>query len=232
MPCSSSPAVARTTNFCSLAVNSLLLVCAEFVQPVNADLNRLGVVVGDIVDVFGVAHLIVSIPLRCQGGRSSIMTTGPRRSPIATRHKTRIREGFIGRETPKPVRWILQKIDPRSRLGKSATREMVPWPRHKNAAAPVAGRRRVPGAFQRKARPSRGFSCPEREPTPSPLGAGLDNYNARFRRYRHRGSGGGDVVAAYFNRLTGRAIETKYFGRRPKAWNGADKLALLSALGT
>jgi hypothetical protein len=32
------------------------LVCAEFVQAVNADLNRLGVVVGDIVDVFGVAQ--------------------------------------------------------------------------------------------------------------------------------------------------------------------------------
>jgi hypothetical protein len=38
-----------------------LLVCAEFVQAVNADLDRLGVVVGDIVDVFGVAHLIVSV---------------------------------------------------------------------------------------------------------------------------------------------------------------------------
>jgi hypothetical protein len=38
-----------------------LLVCAEFVQAVNADLNRLGVVVGDIVDVFGAAHLIVSV---------------------------------------------------------------------------------------------------------------------------------------------------------------------------
>jgi hypothetical protein len=33
-----------------------LLVCAEFVQAVNADLNRLGVVGGDIVDVFGVTH--------------------------------------------------------------------------------------------------------------------------------------------------------------------------------
>jgi hypothetical protein len=33
-----------------------LLVCAEFVQAVNADLNRLGVVVGDTVDVFGVTH--------------------------------------------------------------------------------------------------------------------------------------------------------------------------------
>ena len=32
-----------------------LLVCAEFVQAVNADLNRVGVVVGDIVDAFGVA---------------------------------------------------------------------------------------------------------------------------------------------------------------------------------
>ena len=40
-----------------------------------------------------------------------------------------------------------------------------------------------------------------------------------------------DVVTAYFNRLTGRTIETKYFGRRVKAWNGADNLARLSAFG-
>jgi hypothetical protein len=33
-----------------------LLVCAEFVQAVNAGLNRLGVVVGDTVDVFGITH--------------------------------------------------------------------------------------------------------------------------------------------------------------------------------
>jgi hypothetical protein len=33
-----------------------LLVCAEFVQAVNADPNRLGVVVGNTVDVFGVTH--------------------------------------------------------------------------------------------------------------------------------------------------------------------------------
>ena len=33
-----------------------LLLCAKFVQPVNADLNRLNVVVGDTVDVFGAAH--------------------------------------------------------------------------------------------------------------------------------------------------------------------------------
>ena len=33
-----------------------VLVCAKFVQPVNADLNRLNVVVGDYVDVFGAAH--------------------------------------------------------------------------------------------------------------------------------------------------------------------------------
>jgi len=33
-----------------------LLVCAQFVQPVNADLNRLGVLVGDTIDVFGVIH--------------------------------------------------------------------------------------------------------------------------------------------------------------------------------
>jgi hypothetical protein len=40
-----------------------------------------------------------------------------------------------------------------------------------------------------------------------------------------------DVVGADFNGLTGRAIEIKYFGRRPKALNGADKLHRLSALG-
>jgi hypothetical protein len=33
-----------------------LLVCVELVQAVNADLSRLGVVVGDTVDVFGAAH--------------------------------------------------------------------------------------------------------------------------------------------------------------------------------
>jgi hypothetical protein len=33
-----------------------LLVCAEFVEAVNADLNRLGVVIGNTVDVCGVAH--------------------------------------------------------------------------------------------------------------------------------------------------------------------------------
>jgi hypothetical protein len=39
-----------------------LLVCAEFVQAVNADLNRLGVVVGDTVDVLGAAHDLLSSP--------------------------------------------------------------------------------------------------------------------------------------------------------------------------
>src|SRR5262249_9930560 len=33
-----------------------LLGCGKFVQTVNADLNRLGVVVGDTVDAFGAAH--------------------------------------------------------------------------------------------------------------------------------------------------------------------------------
>jgi hypothetical protein len=33
-----------------------LLVCAEFVQAVNADLNRLSVVIGDTIDVFGITH--------------------------------------------------------------------------------------------------------------------------------------------------------------------------------
>jgi hypothetical protein len=42
---------------------------------------------------------------------------------------------------------------------------------------------------------------------------------------------GRDIGAAYFNGLTGRTIETKYFGRRPEALNGADKLHRLSALG-
>jgi hypothetical protein len=32
-----------------------LLVCVELVEAVNADLNRLDVVVGDTVDVFGAA---------------------------------------------------------------------------------------------------------------------------------------------------------------------------------
>jgi hypothetical protein len=42
-----------------------LLICAEFLQAVNADLNRLGVVVSDIVDVFGVTHFD-RLPLRCR----------------------------------------------------------------------------------------------------------------------------------------------------------------------
>jgi len=33
-----------------------LLVCAEFVESVNANLNRSGVIVGYIVDIFGFAH--------------------------------------------------------------------------------------------------------------------------------------------------------------------------------
>ena len=33
-----------------------LLVCAEFVESVNADLNRSGVVVGYVADIFGSAH--------------------------------------------------------------------------------------------------------------------------------------------------------------------------------
>lgn len=45
------------------------------------------------------------------------------------------------------------------------------------------------------------------------------------------GMGWRDVVAPCFNRLTGRTIKTKYFGRRPRAWNGADKLQRLPALG-
>jgi hypothetical protein len=38
-----------------------LLVCAQFLQAVNANLNRLGVLVSDTVDVFRVTHLIVSV---------------------------------------------------------------------------------------------------------------------------------------------------------------------------
>jgi hypothetical protein len=37
-----------------------LLICAELLQAVNADLNRLGVAVTDTIDVFSVTHLIVS----------------------------------------------------------------------------------------------------------------------------------------------------------------------------
>ena len=43
-------------NFATFGQAFELLVCAELVQAVNADLNRLGVVVGDTVDVFGAAH--------------------------------------------------------------------------------------------------------------------------------------------------------------------------------
>jgi hypothetical protein len=54
-----------------------LRVCAEFVQAVNADLNRLGVVDGNTVDAFGVTHDRLR-PLRCQ-----LKTDGPggERSP-------------------------------------------------------------------------------------------------------------------------------------------------------
>ena len=44
-----------------------LLDCAEFVQAVNSDLNRLGVVFGDTVNVFGVTHLAspcITVPVR------------------------------------------------------------------------------------------------------------------------------------------------------------------------
>src|SRR5262249_47412374 len=39
-----------------------LLVCAELVQAVNADLNRLSVTVGDTVDVFGATHDLFNSP--------------------------------------------------------------------------------------------------------------------------------------------------------------------------
>jgi hypothetical protein len=38
-----------------------LLVCAQLLQAVNANLNRLGMLVSDTVDVFRVTHLIVSV---------------------------------------------------------------------------------------------------------------------------------------------------------------------------
>jgi hypothetical protein len=39
-----------------------LLVCAELVQAVNANLNRLSVAVGDTVDVFGATHDLSNSP--------------------------------------------------------------------------------------------------------------------------------------------------------------------------
>jgi hypothetical protein len=50
-----------------------LLVCAKFVQAVNADLNRSGVVFGDTVNVFGVTHDRLG-PLRRQS-RISVTAT-------------------------------------------------------------------------------------------------------------------------------------------------------------
>jgi hypothetical protein len=38
-----------------------LLGCTQFLQAVNANLNRLGVLVSDTVDVFRVTHLIASV---------------------------------------------------------------------------------------------------------------------------------------------------------------------------
>jgi hypothetical protein len=39
-----------------------LLICAELVQAVNANLNRLSVAVGDTVDVFGATHDLSNSP--------------------------------------------------------------------------------------------------------------------------------------------------------------------------
>jgi hypothetical protein len=38
-----------------------LLGCAQLLQAVNANLNRLGMLVSDTVDVFRVTHLIISV---------------------------------------------------------------------------------------------------------------------------------------------------------------------------
>jgi len=38
----------------------------ELVQAVNADLNRLGVVVGNTIDVFGAAHDVLNSPLEAR----------------------------------------------------------------------------------------------------------------------------------------------------------------------
>ena len=44
-----------------------LLVCVELVQADNADLNRLGAVGGDTVDVFGAAHGLLNSPRNLKG---------------------------------------------------------------------------------------------------------------------------------------------------------------------
>jgi hypothetical protein len=73
-----------------------LLVCAEFVQAINADLDRLGVLDGDAVDVFGVTHVVsvhysatVSGPERCtrvtqtvSQSADTILPCGSRPSPV------------------------------------------------------------------------------------------------------------------------------------------------------
>jgi hypothetical protein len=95
VPLSSSPRVAWTANFCNLAVNSLeLLVCAEFVEAVNADLNRSGVVIGNTVDVFGVAHDRLR-PLRCQLRFSN--SDGDRVGPHRDEDETGSEKGPAGR---------------------------------------------------------------------------------------------------------------------------------------
>jgi hypothetical protein len=51
-------------NFRNLPVKTLSSsFCAQFVQTVNADLNRLGVVVSDTINVFGAAHIVHNLLL-------------------------------------------------------------------------------------------------------------------------------------------------------------------------
>jgi len=65
-----------------------LLVCAEIVQAVNADLNCLSVVVGDTVDVFGAAHdRLQSRECSVIGaGRTPSRSQGVEGSVVAPRH--------------------------------------------------------------------------------------------------------------------------------------------------
>ena len=70
-----------------------LLVCAEFVQAVNADLNRLGVAVGDTVDVFDV---LTHDGLRSDetGIREGLKSCGMR-SPSPIKQTGNARDGSI-----------------------------------------------------------------------------------------------------------------------------------------
>jgi hypothetical protein len=58
-----------------------MLVCAQFLQAVNTDLNRLGVVVSDTVDVFGITHFDHLRPLRCRGDEVGSEKSPPDEEP-------------------------------------------------------------------------------------------------------------------------------------------------------